>query len=275
MCGIAGLVSQNADLQSVAAAMIAAIAHRGPDGDGIWVDPTNIIALAHSRLAVVDLSEAGAQPISSPSGRYKIFYNGEIYNSGELKAELERERVAPKWRGHSDTEILLASIEHWGLSVALDRILGMFAFALWDSSLSELHLVRDRLGEKPLYYGNVGGAFVFASELKAIQVTPGFSGRVDKDTLALYFRRGYVPAPYSIYEGIYELPPGIWRASTGFRYSFRTNHIFFVSLCGATTNFLGFGRNLLAACHARFATTGLRSTGCPRQIPRSLKRATA
>jgi len=212
MCGIAGFWqapgARAADPAAIARAMADTLIHRGPDDAGVWVDLEAGIALAHRRLSIVDLSPEGHQPMRSASGRYVTVFNGEIYNYRSLRAELEAEGAAPQWRGHSDTEVLLAAIERWGLEAALRRFVGMFAFALWDAQARALHLVRDRMGEKPLYYGWAGNALVFASELKAICAYPGFRRDVDPDALALYLRYGCVPAPYAIFAGTNKLLPG-------------------------------------------------------------------
>ena len=184
------------------------LAHRGPDDAGAWVDAAAGLALGHRRLAVLDLSPAGHQPMHSASGRFVIAFNGEIYNHADLRGELQSRGAAPAWRGHSDTETLLAGFEHWGIEATLKRAVGMFALALWDRAERRLYLARDRFGEKPLYYGRVGGAFVFGSELKALRAYPGFVNPVSREALRQYFRFMYVPAPLSIYDGIYKLPPG-------------------------------------------------------------------
>lgn len=165
------------------------------------------IALAHRRLSILDLSSAGQQPMVSPCGRYVLTYNGEIYNHKDLRADLEAEGGHFGWRGHSDTETLLAALRHWGVDGALRRVNGMFAFALWDAGERILYLARDRMGEKPLYYGRYGNTFLFGSELKALTAFPGWRGEVDRNALALYLRHNYVPTPWSIYRGIYKLPP--------------------------------------------------------------------
>ena len=192
--------------------MVDELRLRGPDDVGTWADATSRIALGHRRLAIVDLSPAGHQPMSSSSGRFVIAFNGEIYNHHALREELEALNAAPDWRSHSDTETLLAAIEHWGIEVTLQRCVGMFAIALWDKQNSKLSLVRDRFGEKPLYYGWVGSesdrAFVFGSELKAFKAYPGFDASVCRQALAQYLRFMYVPAPRSIYQGIFKLEPG-------------------------------------------------------------------
>ena len=207
MCGIAGFwqskkIEEGA--QEILGAMGDALAHRGPDDSGIFWDSGARLGLAFRRLSIIDISAEGHQPMASGSGRFVIVFNGEVYNFEEIRAELG----ARRWRGHSDTEVMLEAIERWGLQSAVKRFIGMFAFALWDREERRLHLVRDRLGIKPLYYGSVGANFVFASELKAIRQFPGFTGSIDRDVLALYMRYAYVPAPYSIYDGIHKLHPG-------------------------------------------------------------------
>jgi asparagine synthase (glutamine-hydrolysing) len=210
MCGIAGILDPSGvrsdELPSVAAAMAGTLEHRGPDDHGVWSDPEAGIAFGHRRLAVVDLSEEGRQPMASASGRYVIAYNGEIYNHQELRSQLEA--LGHRFRGRSDTEVLLAAVTQWGAREALGRLNGMFAYALWDRSTRQLLLARDRVGEKPIYYGRVGSALLFASELKAFRVHPRFVGEVDRDSLASFFRYKYVPAPRSIYRGVRKLPPG-------------------------------------------------------------------
>ena len=210
MCGIAGFVAVRAEgADGIARAMATKLAHRGPDDSGIWVDPTVCIALAHRRLSIIDLSSAGHQPMVSASGRFVIALNGEIYNHQAIRRALESEAgVRGPWRGHSDTETLLAAIEAWGLDSALAKAVGMFAIALWDRESQSLFLVRDRLGEKPLYYGWQGSDFLFASELKAFKAHPAFRAQLDRHGIALFLERGYVPAPASIYEGVHKLAPG-------------------------------------------------------------------
>lgn len=186
--------------------MARVLSHRGPDDEGVWVDAPAGIALGHRRLSVIDLSPEGHQPMPSSSGRYLISFNGEIYNFQEIRAELEP--LGHRFRGHSDTEVALAAIEQWGLKIALKRFVGMFAFGLWDRREHVLYLARDRMGEKPLYYGRCDGAFVFASELKAFRDVPGWTGTIDRDALTLFLRHSYVPGPYSIYADIRKLIPG-------------------------------------------------------------------
>lgn len=212
MCGFAGLISPSQregeqGLIGMVTAMAERLRHRGPDDHGAWADAAAGVALAHRRLSIVDLSPSGHQPMISQCQRYVIAFNGEIYNFRQLRDQLEQE-CRLQWRGHSDTEVLLAAVSHWGLTRALERANGMFALALWDRQERILHLARDRAGEKPLYYGWSGGRFAFASELKALVGLPDWRGEVDKEALAQYLRFGYVPAPRSIYRGISKLMPG-------------------------------------------------------------------
>lgn len=209
MCGIAGLlshVSAQSHLYAIAANMASRLIHRGPDAEGIWVE--NGIALGHRRLSILDLSPAGAQPMQSVCGRFVIAFNGEIYNHLDLRRDLGAMGAAPDWRGHSDTETLLAGIAHWGLDDTLRRSAGMFAIALWDRRDRRLSLARDRIGEKPLYWGWAGSDLVFGSELKALRQHPDFPHDVCREALAQYLRFAYVPAPRSIHPGIYKLEPG-------------------------------------------------------------------
>lgn len=210
MCGLAGYLGHEEQPPGIAVAMGDAIRHRGPDDSGIWLDEGAGIGLAHRRLSILDLSPAGHQPMVSPSGRWVIAFNGEIYNHVALRRELEQNGSAPVWRGHSDTETLLAAIEAWGVDRTLRCSVGMFAMALWDRTERSLWLARDRIGEKPLYYGWQGSTFLFGSELAALRVHPAFSARIDRSSLSLLLRHNYVPAPYSIFEGIRKLPPATW-----------------------------------------------------------------
>ena len=213
MCGLTGFWQRNAtadQLMPHAQAMADRIVHRGPDDHGVWTDAEAGIALAHRRLAIVDLSAAGHQPMLSDNGRYVLVYNGEVYNHVDLRKKLEASNSAPSWRGHSDTETLLACIEAWGVDETLRRSVGMFALALWDRQERSLFLARDRAGEKPLYYGWQGDAFLFGSELKALRAHPAFNAAVDRGALALLLRHNYVPGPHSIHAGIHKLPPGTW-----------------------------------------------------------------
>jgi len=209
MCGLTGAFRRpnGQNLAFIVQGMANALKHRGPDDQGGWADPSEGIAFGHRRLAVVDLSPEGHQPMASVDGRYVIAYNGEIYNHQALRQELEAETRC-RWRGHSDTEVALAAISAWGVERALLKFSGMFAIALWDRVERRLHLVRDRLGEKPLYFGWTGGAFVFASELKALQRYPDFHPAINRDALALYLRHMAVPAPFTIYRDVHKLQPG-------------------------------------------------------------------
>lgn len=212
MCGIAGLWDTGHRLGAESGAtalrgMTRAIRYRGPDDEGFFQDAAAGLALGHRRLSIVDLSPEGHQPMASRSGRYVMVFNGEVYNHNRLRPELAA--AGASFRGHSDTEVMLAAIEHWGLEGALARFIGMFAFALWDCNTRSLTLVRDRLGIKPLYYGWVGSTFVFGSELKAITAMPGFANPVNRDALSLQLRHNNIPAPHSIYRNIYKLMPGM------------------------------------------------------------------
>ena len=209
MCGIAGLLAgSGAPDPDLLRRMAGAIIHRGPDDEGVWIDPEAGIGFGHRRLAIHDLSPLGHQPMASQSGRYVISYNGEIYNHLALRVELEASGADVNWSGHSDTETLVECIAAWGLEAALKKSVGMFAFSLWDKKDRLLHLARDRFGEKPLYYGWSGGDFVFASELKAIRKHPRFDNAISRRALGLYAARTFVPAPLSIYERLYKLEPG-------------------------------------------------------------------
>jgi asparagine synthase (glutamine-hydrolysing) len=210
MCGIAGFfgsnISRGADeLTGIVRSMTDAIVHRGPDDAGAWVDADAGVGLGHRRLSILDLSPLGHQPMVSAPGRYVIVFNGEVYNFLQIRKELEG--LGHAFRGHSDTEVMLAAFEQWGVEDATKRFNGMFAFALWDKQERVLHLGRDRLGEKPLYYGWIGTALVFASELKALRRFPQFRGEIDRRSLTALLRFSYVPDPYSIYQGIHKLPP--------------------------------------------------------------------
>lgn len=210
MCGIAGILGPSAGDPQLLAAMAEPIRHRGPDAGGAWADAEAGIGLAHRRLSIVDLSPHGAQPMASSSGRFVLSFNGEIYNHREIRAELDGIGATAEggWRGHSDTETLVEAIAQWGLEATLQRATGMFALALWDRKTRTLSLVRDRFGEKPLYYGWVGRDLLFASELKAIRVHPGFDATIDRTAVAALCARAYIPTPLSIYRGIFKLQPG-------------------------------------------------------------------
>jgi asparagine synthase (glutamine-hydrolysing) len=217
MCGFVGFLGGSAwcggQVEHLLELMTADIRHRGPDHRSSWTDPQHGVALGHTRLAIVELSSAGNQPMESASGRYVIVYNGEIYNHLSLRRALEKEGFAFGWRGHSDTESLLAGIEAWGVRATLERAAGMFAFALWDRRERRLVLARDRVGEKPVYYGWQGNgpdaAFLFGSELKPFRRHPAFVGEIDRRALSLFMRHNYVPAPFSIYRDIFKLQPGM------------------------------------------------------------------
>ncbi len=210
MCGIAGFWNTEATcdrdtLAQQGQRMATALTHRGPDSSGTWADPEAGLALSHRRLAIVDLSPEGHQPMLSADGRYVLSFNGEIYNFLDLKQQLEA--LGHKFRGRSDTEVMLASICQWGVPAAVTRFTGMFAFALWDRQERVLQLGRDRLGEKPLYYGWQGSTLLFGSELKALRQHPAWQGQINRDAIALLLRHNYIPAPHSIFQTIYKLPP--------------------------------------------------------------------
>jgi asparagine synthase (glutamine-hydrolysing) len=210
MCGIAGILSARGltadrmadDLQKMTQTLI----HRGPDDGGMWSDAGAGVGLGHRRLSIVDLSPLGHQPMASRSGRYTLTFNGEIYNYRELRTELLG--LAHAFRGTSDTEVLLAAVEQWGLTQALERCTGMFAFGLWDACDRILHLARDRFGEKPLYYGSFGGTLLFGSELRALRASSCWTADIDRDALALLVRHGYIPAPHSIFRQVRKVAPG-------------------------------------------------------------------
>ncbi len=210
MCGIAGLYSaapeQEAELRARVGAMTAALAHRGPDGQDVWLQPEAGLAFGHRRLAIIDLSDAGRQPMVSEDGRWVLTYNGEIYNHRVLRGELEAEGV--RFRGDCDAEVLLEACAHWGLGRTLESLNGIFAFALWDRRERRLFLARDQLGVKPLYWSLQNGLLLFGSELKALRAEPRFDAALDRAALAAYLRFAYLPAPYTPYAGARKLPPG-------------------------------------------------------------------
>lgn len=218
MCGFVGFFGSevgDCDDEGILRCMSDAIIHRGPDDGGVWLDREQHIAMGHRRLSILDLTSAGHQPMFSRSGRYIIAFNGEIYNHLDLRKELEAALCHSqnlKWCGHSDTETLLACIEHWGLELSLNKAIGMFAIALWDKETANLYLCRDRFGEKPIYYGwqrnKNSSVFLFGSELNALKVHPIFSGDIDRNSICLLLRHNYIPAPYSIYKNIFKLEPG-------------------------------------------------------------------
>ena len=214
MCGVTGYFQpggfSKSDVGQIIQAMSSVLSHRGPDNDGAWSDADTGIALGHRRLAVLDLSPAGQQPMMSASGRFVIALNGEIYNHLKIRQELTLSEPLHEWRGHSDTETLLAAIDHWGVESAIKKSVGMFAIALWDRKQRTLTLARDRIGEKPLYYGWQNGSLLFASELRALRAHPEFRAEIDRDMIATYMRHGYLEAPYSIYKNVFKLQPGTY-----------------------------------------------------------------
>ena len=208
MCGIAGVVCGRdiANLHSIVLEMTQSLVHRGPDGSGVWISPCGNVALGHRRLSILDLSEAGAQPMVSESGRTVIIFNGEIYNHLDIRECLSREL----WRGTSDTETVLYAIEEKGLGWLLERATGMFALAVYDTERRTLSLANDKFGEKPLYYALTGGVFLFGSELKALKISKQLQLKIDRPSLALYTRFGCVPAPRTIYENVNKITPGTY-----------------------------------------------------------------
>lgn len=210
MCGLVGLWSRNhyANLREQIESASGVLKHRGPDDSGSWIDEESGLALGHRRLSILDCSAAGHQPMHADGGRYVTVFNGEIYNHLDLRKQLASEGITPPWRGHSDTETLLACFGAWGIKKTLQATVGMFAIVLWDRQTKVLTLARDRMGEKPLYWGWQKDTLVFASELKAIKSLPCFTGQIDRNALALLLRHGYIAAPHSIYQGIQKLPPG-------------------------------------------------------------------
>ena len=213
MCGITGFYSKTSStFDNVILKMNSAIAHRGPDSNNVWQDKNSGIIFGHQRLSILDLSRAGSQPMESGSGRFIITYNGEIYNHLEIRKELKRINLNIKWRSNSDTETLLEALEFWGIEKALNKTIGMFAFGIWDKKYRTLTLARDRMGEKPLYFGWQGKGdnkvFLFGSELKALKVHPEFNSEISRDAISLQLRHNYIPDPYSIYKDINKLLPG-------------------------------------------------------------------
>lgn len=215
MCGFVGFLGGNLDKsvsETYLRSMSDMLIHRGPNDQGLWFDDKAHIGLAHRRLSIVDLTATGHQPMMSPSNRYVIVFNGEIYNHLDIRKDLEKSSHAPNWKGHSDTETLLAGIDVWGLEITLKKAIGMFSIALWDKQTNILSLARDRLGEKPLYYGWQGEGnaktFLFGSELKAFKKHASFEKLIDRRALSQFLRYNYIPAPHSIYRGISKLEPG-------------------------------------------------------------------
>ncbi len=208
MCGITGFVGPGSsdELIQCCTRMTSTLNHRGPDDMGVWCDERVGVALGHARLSIVDLSPLGHQPMVSKDGRWVIVYNGEVYNFQELRRELEGEGAA--FRGRSDTEVILEGVAAWGVERTIQRLIGMFAVALWNREERRLYLVRDRLGIKPLYWGRFGDLFLFGSELKALRAHPNFLAEIDRTALTGFLRYSYVPAPYSIYNNVFKLPQG-------------------------------------------------------------------
>ncbi len=213
MCGLAGLIDRGRQRSrerfvDELARMTSAIMHRGPDDSGAWTDVHSGVGLGFRRLSIIDLSPAGHQPMESATGRYVITFNGEVYNFERLRAELALDGQTRTWRGHSDTEVILACVEAWGLDAAVQKFIGMFAFALWDRETATLSLVRDRLGVKPLYYGWSGDVLAFGSELKALRAHERFDTELDRDAVALHLKHSYIPAPHTIYRNVRKVMPG-------------------------------------------------------------------
>ena len=208
MCGIAGICNPVCNGKENMKKMLDRMQLRGPDAEGMWQDAAGKVIFGHRRLSIVDLSSGGSQPMSSHSGRYEICYNGEMYNYKEISDRLLKDRYVSRFNGTSDTEVLIESLEAYGIEETLKCCKGMFAFALYDNNTGELYLSRDRIGEKPLYYGFVGDSFVFASDIASIAELEWFDNEIDRDVLGIYFIHGYIPAPYTIYEGINKLTPG-------------------------------------------------------------------
>lgn len=208
MCGIAGFCNSSSNWRENIEKMNRRMYHRGPDAGGVWASENADVVLGHRRLSIIDLSENGAQPMRSASGRYVCVFNGEIYNYRRLRDKLLKEKKVTAFRGTSDTEVLLEAVEAYGVAETIKHCKGMFAIALYDRQTGKLTLIRDRIGEKPLYYGFVNGHFVFASDIGCFSVLDGFDNPIDTKVLQLYFIHGYIPAPYSIYQDIYKLDAG-------------------------------------------------------------------
>ncbi|MGB9115063.1 asparagine synthase (glutamine-hydrolyzing) [Bradyrhizobium sp.] len=212
MCGIAGFIADPAhrtsadQLRSTANAMDLSLQHRGPDDSGVWIDADAGVALVHRRLSIVDLSPAGHQPMHSADGRFVISYNGEVYSHLPIRTEIEA--TGHRFRGHSDTEVMLESVARYGIRATVDRLIGMFAIAIWDKRERTLTLIRDRLGIKPIYWAKIGGLFMFGSELKALRQHPGWTPRIKPEAVASFMRHNYIPAPNTIYQDVYKLEPG-------------------------------------------------------------------
>jgi asparagine synthase (glutamine-hydrolysing) len=206
MCGIAGFIAdpkhrQSVDqIEKIARAMDLSLQHRGPDDHDVWLDRDAGAALVHRRLSIVDLSDAGHQPMHSADGRHVIVYNGEVYSHAAIRAEIEA--TGHKFRGYSDTEVILESVARVGIEATVNRLIGMFALAVWDRKTRTLTLVRDRLGIKPIYWAKFAGLFMFGSELKALRQHPGWTPRLRPQAVATFLRHNYIPAPDSIYDGV-------------------------------------------------------------------------
>lgn len=219
MCGICGFLGGRMlsdEMNMTVRRMAETIRHRGPDDGGAWVNPRNRVALGQRRLSIIDISPAGHQPMTSHSGRYTVVFNGEIYNHPELRDRLERRAGSIRWRGYSDTEVLLTGFDVWGVVPTLTELNGMFAFAVWDSSELVLYMARDRMGEKPLYYSWQQGVLIFGSELRALRTYPKFAAAIDRKALKAFFQLNCIPAPQTVYENVWKLPPASYlRASVG------------------------------------------------------------
>jgi len=218
MCGISGIWERNGcslqDLKRHASAMTQTLSHRGPDDSGVWLSQEASIAFGQRRLAIIDLSAMGHQPMISANGQYTITFNGEIYNFRELRIELEGRGV--RFRGHSDTEVIVEGFAQWGVKSTIARLNGMFAIAAWDAGERQLFLARDRMGEKPLYWAIFDGLVLFGSELKALRAHPGWKPSLSRGAIAAFLRHGYVPGPFTIYEDVYKLPPaGFLKIASG------------------------------------------------------------
>ena len=214
MCGLVGLINYSPNIEwgspRQLSELVDTMIHRGPDDIGVWVDMEARISLAHRRLSILDLTSAGHQPMISPCGRWVLIFNGEIYNHLLLREELAYTKGCNHWYGHSDTETLLVAFSNWDIETVLRKVKGMFAIALWDRSERVLTLARDRMGEKPLYYGWQRDVFLFGSELKALKAHPAFQDIIDRDSIVLLLRHNSIPAPRTIYDGIHKLPPGTY-----------------------------------------------------------------
>ena len=212
MCGIAGSLGRtpagSSSMVQAVERMVASLVHRGPDDAGVWSDAERVVCVGSRRLAIVDLSAAGHQPMPSPSGRFVVALNGEIYNHRDLRRTLDDGTCPPAWRGASDTEVVTACLDAWGIDATLEACVGMFAIAVWDRDTRRLTLARDRIGEKPLYFGRFAGVWLFGSEIKALAAHPLFGATVDPDAFATYMALGYVPAPSCIHAKVSKLGPG-------------------------------------------------------------------